>query len=155
MAFTASVNVVTTRPAETNSRPRTQPPSARSRLCVTRVACAVMGVDRFLQVPGAAVVHQEDALPDTPQRSGAELVRPGPSEDELVGERGPHVMHEHVGVQVRMATELWNETRSESQKAAKLEIITTYEPLAKFSKELLAVINRAVPEATLEGELLR
>jgi len=61
----------------------------------------------------------------------------------------------HIGVQVRMATEVWNETRSESQKAAKLEIMTRHEPLAKFSKELLAVINPAVPEATLEAELLR
>ena len=58
----------------------------------------------------------------------------------------------HIGIQVRMGMEVWNETRPESQKAAKLEIITTYEPLAKFSKEFLAVIDGAVPEAALEGE---
>ena len=67
----------------------------------------------------------------------------------LIDQRG------HIGIQVRMATEVWDETRVESQKAAKLEIMTTYEPLAKFSKELLTVFNGSASEATLEGDLLR
>jgi hypothetical protein len=58
----------------------------------------------------------------------------------------------HIGVQVRMATELQNEARSESQKAAKVEIVTSYEPLARFSKQLLAVINGAASEAKLDGD---
>jgi hypothetical protein len=67
----------------------------------------------------------------------------------LIDQRG------HIGIHVRMATEVWDGTRPESQRASKLEIITTYEPLAKFSNELVAVINGDASEATLEGELLR
>jgi hypothetical protein len=58
----------------------------------------------------------------------------------------------HIGAQVRMATELWNKARCESQKVVKLEILTSYEPLAKFSKQLLAVINGSAQEAKLDGD---
>ena len=58
----------------------------------------------------------------------------------------------HIGVQVRTATELWQGARPDSQKTAKLEIITTYEPLARFSKDLRALLEGSVQEATLEGE---
>jgi hypothetical protein len=58
----------------------------------------------------------------------------------------------YIGIQVRMATAVWTETRPESQRIAQLEIVTTYEPLARFSKDLLAVLDGTASEATLEGE---
>jgi hypothetical protein len=58
----------------------------------------------------------------------------------------------YVGIQVRMATEVWTETRPESQRITQLEIVTTYEPLARFSKDLLAMLDGTAPAATLEGE---
>jgi len=60
----------------------------------------------------------------------------------------------HIGVQVRMATEMWNDTRPGSQKTATLEITTTYEPLAGFGKDILAIISGSASEATLAGEAL-
>ncbi len=58
----------------------------------------------------------------------------------------------HIGVQVRMATELWDSTRPESQHTAKVEIKTTYEPLAQFSKELIRLVRGDLEEAVLVGE---
>jgi hypothetical protein len=58
----------------------------------------------------------------------------------------------YIGIQVRTATELRQGMRSDSQKSAKLEIITTYEPLAKFSRELLLLLDGTISEAMLEGE---
>jgi hypothetical protein len=60
----------------------------------------------------------------------------------------------HIGIQVRAATQLWQDMRPDSQKTAKVEIITSYEPLAKFSRQLLALIAGKIREATLEGETL-
>ena len=58
----------------------------------------------------------------------------------------------YIGIQVRMATAVWGETRPQSQRIAQLEIVTTYEPLAQFSKDLLALLNGTASEATLEGD---
>ena len=58
----------------------------------------------------------------------------------------------HIGIQVRMATRAWPGTRPESQKRAVVEIITTYQPLSRFSADLLAVLNGSIKEALLEGE---
>jgi hypothetical protein len=60
----------------------------------------------------------------------------------------------HLGVQVRMATPLWNDTRPDSQRTAKLELLTTYEPIAKFSRDLLAVLEGTAEEAILEEEMM-
>lgn len=60
----------------------------------------------------------------------------------------------HLGVQVRIATELWNDTRSESQHKVELEIMTSYEPLAKFSRDLKSLVEGRIKEAVLEGDLL-
>jgi hypothetical protein len=60
----------------------------------------------------------------------------------------------HIGVQVRMATEIWNDTRPKSQKAAKFEITTTYQAIADFSKEIQAMLCGTIAEATLAGEML-
>lgn len=58
----------------------------------------------------------------------------------------------YIGIRVRMATAVWSETRPESQRIAQLEIVTTYEPLARFSRDLLAALSGTLPEATIEGE---
>jgi hypothetical protein len=60
----------------------------------------------------------------------------------------------HIGIQLRAATELWQDTRPDSQKIAKLEIITTYEPLAKFSRDLVSLLDGSIGEITLEGETI-
>jgi hypothetical protein len=58
----------------------------------------------------------------------------------------------YIGIQVRLATQVWSETRRESQKIAQLEIVTTYQPLAKFSSDILAMLEGMLSEATLEGD---
>jgi len=80
---------------------------------------------------------------------------PGALEQEHLGIDVYPVDHRgHIGVQVRMATEMWGDKRPKSQKTATLEIITTYEPLARFSKDLLAIVSGATSEATIEGDIL-
>lgn len=60
----------------------------------------------------------------------------------------------YVGIQVRMATPVWPDTRPESQKQATIELLTTYEPLAKFSRDLVSVLRGSLKEALIEGESL-
>ena len=59
----------------------------------------------------------------------------------------------HLAVQVRIATEVWEQTRPESQRSVKLEIRTSYQPILQFSQDLKALVNGAVAEAVLHGEL--
>jgi hypothetical protein len=58
----------------------------------------------------------------------------------------------HLGLRVRLATELWPPSRPESQHVAALEILTTYEPLRQFSRGVLALLRGDAEEVTLEGE---
>ena len=58
----------------------------------------------------------------------------------------------HIGVHVRLATPLWQPARAESQLSVSLEILTTYEPLGRFSKALVALVNEEVEEAVLEND---
>jgi len=60
----------------------------------------------------------------------------------------------YVGIQVRMATEVWPDTRPESKKQAVVEILATYEPLSKFSRDFLSVLRGSLKEAVIEGESL-
>jgi hypothetical protein len=60
----------------------------------------------------------------------------------------------HLAVHVRLATELWPPARPESQHVVALEMMTTYAPLGRFSRELLALLNGRVEEAVLEGDVL-
>ena len=60
----------------------------------------------------------------------------------------------HLGIQVRIATELWNDARPESQHKVELEIITSYEPLLRFSRDLKALAEGRIKEAILENDLL-
>ena len=59
----------------------------------------------------------------------------------------------HIAVQVQIATEVWEQTRPESQQSVKLEIRTTYQPILQFSKDLKALVNGHVAEAVLHGDL--
>jgi hypothetical protein len=56
-----------------------------------------------------------------------------------------------VGVQVRVASEIWEGVRPESQFKAVVEIETTYEHLSRFSKQLKALALGQCEEAVLEG----
>jgi hypothetical protein len=58
----------------------------------------------------------------------------------------------YIGFQVRMATQAWPGTRPESKKQAVVEVVTTYEPLSKFAKDLIAVLNGSIEEAFLQGQ---
>jgi hypothetical protein len=58
----------------------------------------------------------------------------------------------HIGIQVRLSSELWRGMRPESQMAVKTEIVNTYEPLAQFSRELKALVRGSLTEAVLLGE---
>lgn len=80
---------------------------------------------------------------------------PGELEQEHLGIDVYPVDHRgHIGIQVRMATEMWSDTRPRSQKTARVEIITTYEPIAKFSKDLPAMLGGTISEVLLVGEML-
>jgi hypothetical protein len=59
----------------------------------------------------------------------------------------------HLGVQIRIATEVWPQTRTESQHFVQLEILTTYEPLKRFSSQLKSLVNGDLKEAVLEADL--
>jgi len=119
-------------------------------------SAAYFGIERLREFAGAIA---EFPLPDRTRCSIAggffSKHRRGHLEQEHLSiEVYPVDRRGHIGVQVRMATELWPGTRTDSQKSAKLEIITTYEPIAKFSKDLVGLLSGSVKEATLEGELL-
>lgn len=58
----------------------------------------------------------------------------------------------HIGIQVRVATELWGQKRPQSQMAARLEVITSYQPLLEFSQHLSALTKGELDEVLLEGE---
>ena len=55
-------------------------------------AIAAMVIDRPNQAGRAAIVEQEDPLPETPQGSGAELVAAGAALGDVVCQACPHVM---------------------------------------------------------------
>jgi hypothetical protein len=60
----------------------------------------------------------------------------------------------HIGLQVRIADEVWDHNRKEERRQVQLEIITTYEPLARFSRQIQSVVRGTAVEAALEGEHL-
>jgi hypothetical protein len=61
----------------------------------------------------------------------------------------------HIGTQVRVASELWGEARPQSQLAARIELITSYQPLLEFSRDLVGLVRGFVEEVILEGEGFR
>ena len=84
--------------------------------------------------------------------SGFGESRDRPAQEHVGIDAYPVNSRGYIGLQVRMATAVWTDTRPESQRIAQLEIVTTYEPLARFSKDLLAVLDGTLSEATLEGD---
>jgi hypothetical protein len=81
--------------------------------------------------------------PDTSDRLEQEHL--GITADPL-GTRG------QIGVQVRLATPLEQGSRPESQCCCRVEIRTTWEPLSRFSRQLLAVLDGSADEALLNGD---
>jgi hypothetical protein len=65
-----------------------------------------------------------------------------------IGHRG------QVGVQLRLAGELWDGDRPESQSTLQVEFLTTHQPLSDFSRQLLALIRGEAQVAILEAEVL-
>jgi hypothetical protein len=59
-----------------------------------------------------------------------------------------------VGVQVRLATEVWEHDRRDAQKCVRLEIPTTYEALRRFAQGLVALVSGRDTEALLEAETI-
>ena len=55
-------------------------------------AAARVGLNGSDEVGGAAIVQQEDALSQTPQGSGAELVAAGAALRNVIGKAGTHVV---------------------------------------------------------------
>ncbi len=56
-----------------------------------------------------------------------------------------------LAIQVKLATQHWSEQRPESQHIVRLEILTSYNALEFFGKELIALINGRVEKATLQN----
>jgi len=59
----------------------------------------------------------------------------------------------YVGLQIRLADESWPHDRPEQQRRIQVEVVTTYQPLARFSRQLLALAAGSTAEALLEGDL--
>src|ERR1700723_2126688 len=57
--------------------------------------------DGLHEVGRPAVMQEEDALSDAPERSGSELVRAGATLRNAVGESFPHVVDDKVRVKIR------------------------------------------------------
>jgi hypothetical protein len=79
----------------------------------------------------------------------------GELEQEHVGiELYPIDNRGHIGVQVRLSTEVWPDTRPKSHKVVKMEVITTYQALADFSHDLVAAVRGTASDAVLRREML-
>jgi hypothetical protein len=59
----------------------------------------------------------------------------------------------HLGLQVRVPTEVWPHDRTDAQHRVQLEIRTSYQPLTEFSRMLKAVIVGKVKEAVLMADV--
>src|SRR5262245_1368338 len=68
---------------------------------VDGVRGAAMLPNRLHEIARTAVVQEEDALPETPQRRGSELVAARATLRYVIGETRPHIVQGDVGVQVR------------------------------------------------------
>ena len=67
-------------------------------ICLARLASVCL--DSLDQVGRSPVVKQEDALPDTPERGGSELIGPSAALRDPVCQTRAHVMNEEVGEDV-------------------------------------------------------
>jgi len=55
----------------------------------------------------------------------------------------------YLGIQVRMATSDVEGTRPEARESATVELITTYEPLARFGRQSFALLKGTTEDAIL------
>jgi hypothetical protein len=83
--------------------------------------------------------------PDHPGELKEELVV---LEAERMGSLG------QVALRVHLASEIWPPDRPERRHEVRLELLTTYERLHRFSEEVLQVIRGESDHARLEGELM-
>ncbi len=67
---------------------------------------------------------------------------------------GPVGSHGQVGIRVHLATPVWPNTRPESRREVRLELLTTYQRLETFSTGLRRVVEGTLHEAIIGGELL-
>lgn len=59
------------------------------------------GVDQSsIRWTGAAIVQEEHALADAPQRRGAEFVAGGGALGNIVGKPGTHVVDQQIGIEI-------------------------------------------------------
>jgi hypothetical protein len=65
-----------------------------------------------------------------------------------IGNRG------QVAVQVRIASELWEGDRPDSQRTVKVELLTTHQRLGDFSRQLRSLIGGETETAILEADVL-
>jgi hypothetical protein len=120
----------------------------------TGTGTAYFGIDKIEQFAGS-ISKFPLAESDCFFISGGFGAGDGCPEQEHVGvEIYPIDGRGHIGVQVRLATPVWPLTRPKSQSIVRLEIITTYEPLATFSRDLLALVRGKTSEVMLEGEMV-
>src|SRR5206468_2384550 len=73
---------------------------ARAAVPVVAVVLADRPEQSAVGGVGAAVVEEEDPLPDAPERSAAELVGSGPALADEVGQSLTHVVDREVAVRV-------------------------------------------------------
>ena len=72
--------------------------------CVDDLIClaalALVGFDRFHQIACPSVMEEKDALPDTPERSGSELIGARAALRDAVRKTFTHVVDEEVGEEI-------------------------------------------------------
>ncbi|HVJ18341.1 MAG TPA: hypothetical protein VM686_23135 [Polyangiaceae bacterium] len=77
---------------------------------------------------------------------------PGKLEDEHLGlEVYPVGRRGQIGVRARVATVIASNERSGSQNSAQIELLTTYEPMSRFARELTALVHGRADSALLSG----
>jgi len=133
----------------------------RGTLCGSRdrrVRCRTSAYFDIFRIEEFANAISEYPLPERLRCSLASGFGPGAPEpldqEQLSIEVYPIDSRGHIGVQVRMATLLWDDIRHDSQRTTTLELLTTYEPMAKFSRHLLAVLKGTAEEAIREAEMI-
>lgn len=113
---------------------------------------AYFNVDRLESFASDIIVYPPAALTHPEISSG--FAADGGLEQEHLGlavyaidpKRG------YIGVQVRMASQASSGARRESQSIARIEIVTSYEPLARFSRAFIGILRGQASEALLQGD---
>ena len=78
--------------------------------------------------------------------------RPGELDQEYLGITVYQIdSRGYIGMQVRMATPIHAGERPESRQTATVELVTTHQPLERFSRHLIAVLRGNAEEAELTG----